>query len=126
MTSFLRTIQQRENKEYVEEILSRSDHFIPLKGRPRRAKPGDFLYLTYHGRVVGRAEIDEIEEVERTVPFGSSQRQYHAKCLVHYRGRWQRPESNVSIRYKGYVGIRYVDTVGLEHLDDQLWTQSGQ
>ena len=107
MTSFIRTIPRKEEPRYVEEILSRRDHFIPLKGQPKRAKPGDFLYLAYRGLIVARARIDRFESVNRNVPIGPDGRCYHARCLVHYRGGWQRCPRDVP--FKGSQGIRYVD-----------------
>ena len=119
MTSFIRTIQRKEQRCYLEEILSRREHFIPLKGRPLRAKPGNFVYLAYRGSIVGRARIDRFESVNRNVPIGTDGRCYHARCLLHYRGGWQRCPRQVPFR--GSQGIRYVDTVGLAHLDAEEW-----
>ena len=119
MTSFVRTIQQEEEPGYIEAILSRSDHFIPLKFCPKRAGPGDFIYLAYRGRIVGRALIGEIDLRGGEVPIGHNQRSYRAKCLVWYRGGWQR--SPRYIPFKGCQGIRYLDVVGLEDLDSEQW-----
>ena len=106
MSSFVRCIPKYEAPSYVEEILSRSDHFIPLKRRPRRAQPGDFFYLAYGGRIVGRAAIDSIAAARSDVPIASDRRLYEAEWLVKYKGAWQRPP--VDISYRGHQGFRYL------------------
>ena len=115
MTSLIRTAQQEETREYINEILSRRDHFIPLIFRPRRAHSGDYVYLAHRGRIVGRAVIDRLQDTSEEVPLGSQRRAYPARCLVCYEGGWQRPPR--PIPFKGYVSIRYLDTMGLEELD---------
>jgi len=107
MSSFVRCIQQSERPLYVEEILLRSDHHIPLKGRPRRAKPGDFIYLAYRGKIVGRARISRIVPSPSDVRIASDRRRYRATWLVKYRGGWQRPPRDIP--HRGHVGIRYLD-----------------
>ena len=119
MTSFIRTIQRQEQCAYLKEILSRTEHFIPLKGKPLRASPGDFMYLAYRGLIVGRARIDRFESVSHDVPIGFKRGPYVATWLVHYKGGWQRCPREV--RYRGTQGIRYVDTEGLAHLDAEEW-----
>jgi len=119
MASFVRTIQQEEKLEYIEEILSRSDHYIPLKFYPRRVHPGDFIYLAYRGKIVGRALVERIEPVADEVLIGSERRSYQAECLVRYKGGWQR--SPRDIPFEGCQGIRYLDRVGLESLDSEQW-----
>ena len=121
MTSFVRTIRWKETPKHIEEILGRHNHFIPLKGMPARAKPGDFIYLAYRGRIIGRAVIDWLERVDWVVHIGSDRREYPAKCLVHYRGGWQDPERFVPFR--GCQNIRYLDKMKLEHLDLEEWSR---
>ena len=122
MTSFIRTIKREEQPAYVEEILGTTHHFIPLKFHPRRARPGDHIYLAYRGRIVGRAVIDRLQDVSERVPIASDRRKYHAKCLVHYRGGWQ--HAPLHIPFKGTVSIRYLDTMGLGRLDSEAWRQT--
>jgi hypothetical protein len=119
VTSFIRSIQREEKPEYVDEILSRTNHFIPLRFHPTRASCGDYIYLAYRGRIVGRAVIDQLQDVSKTVPFASDQHEYEAKCLIRYRGGWQRPPRHIA--YTGTVSIRYLDTMGLEDLDTERW-----
>ena len=120
MTSFIRTAQQGEHLSYIEQILGRTDHFIPLKFLPRRAHKGDFIYLAYRGEIVGRARITEIRAVNHDVPFGSTQRPYPAMSEVWYgKEGWECPGR--IIPFKGYQGIRYLDTMGLEGLDSEVW-----
>ena len=119
MTSFIRTIERRESPDYVDEILSRSDHFIPLRFRPLQARPGDYICIAYGGRIIGCATIARIAVCDRPVFIGRPPRPYPAKWLVHYRGGWSKPSS--PIPFRGSQGIRYVDTVGLAHLDAEKW-----
>jgi hypothetical protein len=119
MTSFIRTIPREEQDWYVKEILSRTDDFIPLKGKPLRAKPRDFMYLVCRGLILARARIDRIQSGNFIVLIGSNQHPYQAKCKVRYRGGWQRCPRQVP--FKGSQGIRYVDTVGLAYLNAEEW-----
>ena len=120
MSSYVRTVQSREIPEYVDEILNRVDHYLLLKFIPRRASSGDFMYLAYRGELVGRAVIDRLEEVDGIYPIGSKQEDYHARCLVWYRGGWERPPRRIPVR--GRQGIRYLEGLGLSELDQEKWS----
>ena len=119
MTSFIRTIQKDETEEYVKEILSRKDNFIPLKNRPQNAQPGDYIYLLHNGRIIARAKITALEPTDQYLRIGSAKQPFRAKCLVRYKDSWQKPE--VVHELRGFQGIRYLDTLGLKHLDEELW-----
>jgi hypothetical protein len=119
VTSFVRTIQHEETPAYVNEILARRDHFIPLPFIPRSSHPGDFIYLAHRGRIVGRARIDSIAPYSGDVPISSYRISFDAKSLVKYSGGWEMPEA--TIEFRGFQGIRYLPTVGLSHLDKQRW-----
>lgn len=115
MTSFIRTIPKTESPNYIDEILSRSDHFIPLPFIPKRSVPGDYIYLAFRGVLKGRAKIERIEPHEGQIPISSSIKHLHAKCLVRYRGGWQKPSR--IINFKGTQGIRYIDRLGMREMD---------
>lgn len=119
MASFIRTIPQAEHVTYVDEILSRTRHFIPLKLLPKRAGQGDFVYLAHRGKLVGRAVIDRIQPVGAEVPIGSDRDLYGARWLVHYSTGWQRAPR--AIPFRGRQGIRYLNTEGLQQLDSERW-----
>lgn len=119
MASFIRTIPHSERSDYVEEILGRSDHQIPLKFKPTRSQPGDFIYLAYHGGIVARALISEIVPYSGAVPVSSGQTRFDAKFLVRYQNGWQKPPKPIS--FKGAQGIRYLDRLGLEGIDAENW-----
>lgn len=120
MASFARTIPMVEKRSYVDEILSRSNHFTPFQRCPRYADSGDFLYFVYEGAIVGRVRIDRIERTDRVVLLGSEKRPYSAKYLVHYVESWQRPERDIPL--PGFHGIRYLDNIeGLGNLDQEKW-----
>lgn len=123
MSSFIRTIRWDESVTHVLEILARMDDFIPLSFFPRRAQPGDHIYLAHRGEVVGRARIDRLEPVDRVVPVGAAGRPLRAQCLVHYRGGWER--APYLIHARGWPGIRYLTTVGLREMDVEKWGPEG-
>lgn len=119
MASFVRSIQREETPRYVDQILGRYKHHIPLKIKPSRAIPGDFIYLAYRGEIIGRALISEIIPRSGLVPISSDQIPFDAKFLVCYQHGWQKPPRIIS--FKGTQGIRYVDQHGLEALDAEKW-----
>ena len=119
MTSFIRTIQRQETDEYVEEILSRSDHFIPLKGQPQYSQKDDYIYLLHNGLIIARAKISRLEPTVQPVKIGSEKREFPAGCLVWYKGGWEKPK--ICRQLRGFQGIRYLDTLGLENLDRESW-----
>jgi hypothetical protein len=107
MSSFVRTIRKEETPEYVEKILGRTEHWVPLKFVPRRAFTGDYIYLAYRGKLVGRVRITKIEQVDKEYLITSKQITYDSKSLVHYSTEWERPPR--IILYKGHQGIRYIE-----------------
>jgi hypothetical protein len=114
MASFIRTIQKKETEEYVDEILDRFDHYIPLKFNPTRAGPGDFIYLAHRGNIVGRAVISSIDEANSEVTIGADEIPFDARYLIRYKGTWQR--SPQDIPFRGRQGIRYIDKLDKEVL----------
>lgn len=75
----IRTIQSGENPEFVRRFFEdeswRGEHdCFPLRGVPRDAEPGDWLYVNFRGLIVGRCRIrditlrNEIAEVGDTQP----------------------------------------------------------
>jgi hypothetical protein len=87
MASFIRTIQRGEKPEYINDILARSNHHIPLKIEPKRARPGDFIDLAYDGEIVGRARIKEIARSSGTAPITSEQNSLRAQSSYSVPGR---------------------------------------
>jgi hypothetical protein len=106
MTSFVRTIRADEDPMYVQQLLARRHHWIPLKIRPKKAVEGDHIYLCFQGALVGRALISEIVPAKGPVRIGSTQRQYNAKWLVKYEGPWEAPTRRIPCT--GSQGIRYL------------------
>jgi hypothetical protein len=119
LSSFSRTIPKSEEESYVEEILSRTDHFIPLRIEPTRARPGDYIYLIYRGKIIGRARIHSIEPVNSEVPIGDEHYPYWANWAIKYQKGWEKPPKAIFVQ--GHQGIRYMKTHALEHLDSKLW-----
>ena len=120
MNSYIRTIQREEIPAYVEEILNRVDHYGLLNCVPRKASPGDYFYLAYRGKIIGRAVIDRFEVVDDIDPIGSKRKDYETRCRVRYSGGWQRPPRRIPV--KGWQGIRYLEGLGLSGLDQEEWS----
>ena len=119
MASFIRSIPKNECINHIREILSRSNHYIPLKFVPRCAMPGDFVYLAYCGRLIGRVRISEIKTVNSDTRIGSTKEIFNAKCFIMYKGPWQKPPREIV--YRGVQGIRYLKRLGLSALDYEKW-----
>ena len=119
MTSFVRTIRGSESSEYVEDILGRIDSAIPLPFIPTRAMAGDFVYLAYSGRIVGRARIRSLRPHEAEVAIGSQRKRMQARCIIELDGQWQVPNRQIS--FQGAQGIRYVDRIGYSGIDTEKW-----
>lgn len=119
MSSFTRTIPTGKGEGFVEEILSRADHLIPLTFRPTKAGSGDFIYLVFRGVIVGRARISAIHPADSDVATGIQRYPRWAKWIIKYVGRWERPPK--SIQVQGHQSIRYLEAHSLEHLDYEAW-----
>jgi hypothetical protein len=121
MASFIRSIPQSENSKYIETILARRNHHIPLNICPKETEPGDFIYVAYGGAIIARAKIVEIALCESDVPISSDQVPYDAKVLVRYEDGWRRAPRHIP--FKGTTGIRYVNRQRppLNGLDNETW-----
>ncbi len=119
MSSFARTIQSTENPDYVEEILLRDEGAIPLPLIPSIANVGDYIYLVYDGKIIGRAKISEIDPHPGSMRIGSTQNLYHYRSRIIYRAGWERP--NIDIYIRGFQGIRYLNRLGFGELDQESW-----
>jgi hypothetical protein len=105
--------------EDVKQILSRKDHFIPLAYRPSRAQAGDFIYLIFHGLIVGRVKITSIEAVETDGPSGTSGYPTWARWVIKYAGGWEEPPREIQVQ--GHQSVRYLETNALAYLDSEKW-----
>jgi len=114
MTSFTRTIPAYKTDKEVEAVLHRADHFVPLSFRPAQALSGDYIYLIYRGRIVGRARIAEVSPAS-----SSNEAPAWAAWLIHYAGPWERPSREIPLT--GHQGVRYLPAHGLEGLDRESW-----
>ena len=119
MSSFTRTIPSNRGEDSVKQILHRKNYFIPLAYRPIRAQVGDFIYLVFRGKIVGRAKISLIEVVNPEVSLTTSQYPAWAKCVVRYTGKWEEPPREIPVQ--GHQSVRYLETHSLTHLDSEVW-----
>jgi hypothetical protein len=119
MSSFTRTIPAYKKEPELNQILSRRDHFLPLAYRPTRALPGDFIYLVYQGKIVGRARISAIDPVDSTDSSGTDRYPAWANWVVRYAGAWEKPPREIPVQ--GHQSVRYLETHALEHLDAEDW-----
>jgi len=119
LPSFTRTIPGYKGKDYVNQILVRKNHFIPLAYRPTKAQPGDFIYLVFRGLIIGRAQISSVDAVDFEVPTGNVVYPHWAKWVVRYEGEWQKPPREIPV--EGHQSVRYMDTHSLTHLDSERW-----
>ena len=119
MSSFTRTIPTEKGQAYVNKVLSRPDHFVPLAYRPARAGSGDFIYLVFRGVIVGRARIIRIDAIDRGDSSEGGQYPSWARWVVRYAGEWENPPREILVQ--GHQSVRYLETHALEHLDSEIW-----
>ena len=119
MSSFTRTIPKSTKEDAVQQVLSRSEHYVPLAYRPNRANPGDFIYLVYRGLIVGRARIRTIHAVDDDRYSKQDPYPDWAKWIIRYVGNWERPPKDIQVQ--GHQSVRYLESHALEHLDGEDW-----
>ncbi len=119
MSSFTRTIPSEKGEAFVNQVLSGADHYMPLAYRPTRARPGDFIYLVFRGRMVGRAQIAAIESVESARQTDKDRYPLWARWIIRFVGPWQKPPREIPVQ--GHQSVRYLETHALEHLDSERW-----
>jgi hypothetical protein len=119
MSSFTRTIPSEKGEAFVNRTLSGIDHYVPLAYRPNRARPGDFIYLVFRGRIAGRARIVAIESAASARPMGEDRYPQWAKWIIRFGGAWQKPPRDIPVQ--GHQSVRYLETHALEHLDLETW-----
>lgn len=119
MASFTRTVPSCKGEDYVLQILSCDDHFIPLAYRPVKARAGDFIYLIYRGQIVGRARISAIVPFKSQLANELEEPLHWARWIIRYSGRWEKPPRIISV--KGHQSIHYLETHSLSYLDAEIW-----
>lgn len=105
-----RTIQKEESEEWVDALfdgtLTETD--FPLHAVPKDVAPGDWLYVIYRGKIVGRCRSSSIVRADEPVWVGSDEHVVDARCVITVECPGER--APVEIRRKGHQFIRY-DTV---------------
>jgi hypothetical protein len=99
----VRSIQEREESDFVDQLGADSDVILPLPVVPRR--PFDRVAVIHGDRVLGY-ELDHVERVNENVPVGSRRTPVvKARSLIHVK---QKPPRRGRARMAGFQGIRYV------------------
>ncbi len=119
MSSFTRTIPAYKTKDDLCAVLSREDYYVPLSFKPTKAQAGDFIYLIFQGKIVGRAKISflkavDSEDIARSLEFPA-----WAKWAVWYSGKWEQPPREIAVQ--GHQSVRYLESHSLLHLDNEKW-----
>ncbi len=117
MSSFTRTIPAYKTPQEVEALLRRENDFIPLAYRPTQARAGDYIYLIYRRKIVGRAKIAAIEAVEASAP--PDEGLDWARWLVRYAGGWEQPGRDIPAQ--GHQSVRYLGEGWFGDLDAEEW-----
>lgn len=107
-----RTIPRGESCDFVESWFTGESRIgeFPVPGKPSDVVPGDYLYVIYRKRIVGRFVVDHIERIEvGDEPIIGSDA---VMATGKYNVVVNRPgeKAPVEIHRRGHVGIRY-DTV---------------
>lgn len=108
----IRTIQASEEPSRVESYFNgqMTQVCFPLRVKPTKACEGDWLYVIYQGKVVGRCRIDRLQTFQKPtpIPVGSDGHIIYARCLVHVQAPGERvPHDKNPIDARGWVGFRY-------------------
>jgi hypothetical protein len=122
MSSFTRTIPAYKSRQEVEQVLSNPGNYVPLTFQPKRAQPGDFIYLIYHASLLARARIAALEPVTPSLRTSPVPPPPWAKWLVRITGDWQFPPRPIPVQ--GHQGVRYLDQGALACLDAESWSAS--
>ena len=105
-----RTIQATEKKSWVDQLFDGSlqEAWFPLPGRPRKAGVGDWLYVIYQKKIVGRCKITKIPPYQKPDPVGSQGHTIDARCRVYVQVPGElAPTAKKHLSAKGHMGIRY-------------------
>jgi hypothetical protein len=84
-----RTIPQTEDPNWVDSFFDgpEREEDWPFSQRVTNVEPGDFLYLIYRSRIIGRFEVIRVEQLDKTksVPVGTDEHPVDAKTIVYLR-----------------------------------------
>jgi hypothetical protein len=109
-----RTIPQTEDPAWVESFFGgpEREEDWPFSQRIANVEAGDFLYLIYQGRIVGRFEVVRIRQLAQTrpVPVGTDEYPVEAKTIVYVRFPGERALQLIERR--GHRNHRYYDGSG--------------
>jgi hypothetical protein len=106
------TIQAKEKPEWVDKLFNGkwSVGGFPLRGKPKNAHKGDWLYIIHRGRIVGRCRIKKIKEhngiIIEEVGTIEQDETVNARCSIHVECPGERAPKRIPQR--GHMGIRYV------------------
>jgi hypothetical protein len=108
-----RTIQQTERPEWVDSFFDgswREEAHFPFGRRVRDVEEGDYLFIIYRGRVVGRCEITRVDQHDQpvTMQVGTDRNPVEAKTVVWVRFPGE-PAGVRNIQREGHRGHRYDD-----------------
>ncbi|MGD8814164.1 MAG: hypothetical protein PVI78_06765, partial [Anaerolineales bacterium] len=82
------------------------------------AHPGDYIYLVFRGRIVGRAKIASIDPASESLIVENRYPPW-AKWILRISGSWEKPPRDIPVQ--GHQSVRYLETHALEHLDSEKW-----
>jgi hypothetical protein len=119
LSSFTRTIPRATSADAVQQVLNRSDHYLPLAYRPTKANAGDFIYLVFRDLIIGRTRISTIHAVDDFSFSEAGPYPDWAKWIIRYKGGWESPPRDIPVQ--GHQSVRYLESHALEHLDHESW-----
>lgn len=108
--SVTRTMQARENKEWVDGFFeNEAECEFPLPFVPRQ-EIGDYLYIIYQGVVAGRCRILRCEPRNEPVEVGSEEQPVDARSVIIVQCPGE--PAPREIRRQGHMSIRYIGEPG--------------
>ena len=108
-----RTIQANEKEAWVNQLFDGTlpTTYFPLPAVPKEVNRGggDWLYVIYHGKIVGRCRIARVEVLNRPsvdeVGTDEEGGEIQARCRIHVECPGERAPREIFRR--GHTGIRY-------------------
>ena len=103
------------------ELGGRGERLFPVRGRPQRLNPGDTVFFSHRGKIVGRSKLrdlrlvpddDDMWYLEQGSP--TNRGLYHYLCVGSIKAIRGGPS------YVGRVGIRYIDNLSDKTLRKSL------
>ncbi len=106
-----RTIQQDEDPSHIDGFFQGQNRELrfPVKGKPKRLGMGDYVYLIFRGKIVGRFSVTHIVPIPpNQIPYEvGKKRPFTTKGTYFVVTKAPGERTTKLIHRRGHQGIRY-------------------